>query len=160
VQEIEKLGFFMTVGLMHGEDGQLDPGLAGDQLATLYEELRARSHKSVFHRAGEGWEAQMIRNHTAPWKCRAGGRYLYVDEFGRVSYCSQRRGEPGVPVLEYGAAELRAGFETPKGCEPRCTIGCVRRASALDGWRAQPGVPAPPQVSAGGKEHRLPVIPG
>jgi MoaA/NifB/PqqE/SkfB family radical SAM enzyme len=144
VAQVERLGFFMTGGLMHGQDGQLDPGLAGDELAALYQEMRARSRKSLFHRVGEGWEDQIIRDRVAAdWKCRAGGRYLYVDENGLVSYCSQRRDAPAVALLDYGAAELRAAFETRKGCEARCTIACVRRASALDQWRAQPTLARP-----------------
>lgn len=146
VSTVERLGFFMTVGLLHGPTGQLDAGLAGSQLASLYRELRARSKKTLFHRAGEGWEDTMIAGGTAPFKCRAGSRYLYVDEFGKVSYCSQRRGEPGVPLLEYDRAQMRAAFESPKGCEDRCTIACVRRASAYDGWRPQRGPMVAPPV--------------
>ena len=81
----------------------------------------------------------MIAQGTAPWKCRAGGRYLYIDELGKVSYCSQRRGEPGIDLLDYTRTDLQRGFDTKKGCEDRCTIACVRRASSFDGWRAQPG---------------------
>jgi MoaA/NifB/PqqE/SkfB family radical SAM enzyme len=159
VDEVEQLGFFMTVGLLHDGNGQLDPGLAGADLASLYEEMRNRSKKSVFHHVGEGWEDTMIYHQQAPFKCRAGGRYLYVDEFGKVSYCSQRRGEPGTPILEYTEEDLRAGFETPKGCEASCTIACVRRASSLDNWRAQPRPPMPPLRASGGDHVRLPLVP-
>ena len=85
----------------------------------------------------------MIRDGVAPWKCRAGARYLYVDEFGTVSYCSQRRGEPGIDLLAYGRPQLRAAFAAKKGCEAACTIACARRASAFDGWRAQAGSAMP-----------------
>jgi MoaA/NifB/PqqE/SkfB family radical SAM enzyme len=156
VDEVEKLGFFMTVGLMHDGNGQLDPGLAGAELASLYEEMRGRSKKSVFHLAGEGWEDEMIERHSVPFKCRAGGRYLYIDEFGKVSYCSQRRGEPGTPILEYTHEDLASGFETPKGCENSCTIACVRRASAFDGWRDQPRDPVLPKPRD--TAHRLPIV--
>jgi MoaA/NifB/PqqE/SkfB family radical SAM enzyme len=154
VREVEDLGFYMTVGLMHDGDGQLDPGLAGEELATLYGELARHSKKTIFHHAGEGWERDMIRNGQAPYKCRAGGRYLYVDEFGKVSYCSQRRGEPGIDLLEYGQPELRAAFDVAKGCESQCTIACVRRASSFDGWRAQDAAPPPRRAGS------LPVVPG
>src|SRR5690349_11315885 len=60
VRNVEEHGFFMTVGLMHGPDGQLDAGLAGEELAGLYRELRSRSKKTIFHHAGEGWEDTMI----------------------------------------------------------------------------------------------------
>jgi MoaA/NifB/PqqE/SkfB family radical SAM enzyme len=154
VREVEALGLYMTVGLMHDGNGQLDPGLAGEGLSELYGEMRAHSNKTIFHLAGEGWEREMIRDGSSPWKCRAGARYLYVDEFGKVSYCSQRRGDPGSDLLAYGRPELRKAFEARKGCEAACTIACVRRASALDGWRGQPGSAEPPERRAS-----LPIVP-
>jgi hypothetical protein len=129
----------MTVGLMHDDKGQILPGLLRDNLAATYEELQRTSNKTIFHRTGEGWEWDMLQDGSAPFKCRAGGRYLYVDEFGKVNYCSQRRGEPGIDLLDYTADDVEREFHTPKGCEAQCTIGCVRRASAFDGWRAQQG---------------------
>ena len=139
VAAVRDIGFFMTVGLMHDADGQIQPGLLRDELVSAYDELRQRSRKSLFHFAGEGWEDDMLRDGSSPFKCRAGGRYLYVDEFGLVSYCSQRRGAPGIDLLEYTGDDVERAFYTPKGCEARCTIGCARRASAFDEWRSQPG---------------------
>jgi MoaA/NifB/PqqE/SkfB family radical SAM enzyme len=139
VASVRELGFFMTVGLMHDEQGQIRPGLLRERLAETYQEMQRVSHKTVFHRTGEGWEWDMLQDGSSPFKCRAGGRYLYVDEFGKVNYCSQRRGEPGIDLLEYTPDDVERAFYTPKGCEAQCTIGCVRRASAFDGWRAQPG---------------------
>lgn len=140
VREVREMGFYQTVGLMHDGGGQVVSGLVGDEaLPAFYEEIRGLSRKSLFHRFGEGWERQMLENGTAPWKCRAGARYLYVDEEGLVSYCSQRRGDPGIPLLEYTREDLRREWHRPKGCEPRCTIGCVRRASAIDEWLPQKG---------------------
>jgi MoaA/NifB/PqqE/SkfB family radical SAM enzyme len=139
VDGVRRLGFYMTVGLMHDADGQIEPGLLRGNLAAVYDEMQRRSRKSLMHRTGEGWEADMLRDGSAPFKCRAGGRYLYVDEFGLVSYCSQRRGAPGIDVLEYTAEDVEREFYAPKGCEARCTIGCARRASAFDEWRSQAG---------------------
>ncbi len=151
IQEIRELGFYMTVGLLHGTDGQIDPGLIGEILPEFYEEMRRVCNKSVIHRFGEGWERKMLRDGQAPWKCRAGARYLYVDEFGKVNYCSQRRGEPGTELLDYTRLDLQREFDTPKGCESNCTIACVRRASSLDEWRPQNGTMK--------KATRLPVHP-
>jgi MoaA/NifB/PqqE/SkfB family radical SAM enzyme len=137
VQAVRDMGFFMTVGLMHGADGQIDAGLLGSQLAATYQEMHRGSRKSVFHRAGEGWEREMLFDGTSPFKCRAGGRYLYVDELGAVSYCSQRRGFPGIDLLDYTPDDVEREFYTAKGCEARCTIGCARRASSFDEWRSQ-----------------------
>jgi MoaA/NifB/PqqE/SkfB family radical SAM enzyme len=137
VTAVREIGFYMTVGLMHDKNGQIEPGLLGDRLASTYEEMQQASRKSIFHLTGEGWEGDMLRDGSAPFKCRAGGRYLYVDEFGMVSYCSQRRDAPGIDLLDYTSEDVERGFYTPKGCESRCTIGCARRASAFDEWRAQ-----------------------
>ncbi len=139
IDEIRALGFYMTVGLLHDHEGRIDPGLAGDELPALYTEMRALCRKSLFHGLGEGWEERMLASRDAPFKCRAGARYLYVDEHGAVSYCSQRRGSPGRPLATYRREDLRREHAAPKGCEARCTIACVRRASSLDEWRPQRG---------------------
>ena len=138
--EVREVGSFMTTNLLHDGNGQISHGLAGDELAVLFEEMQSTSNKSIFHHVGEGWEKKMIVEGESPWRCRAGARYFYVDEFGMVSYCSQRRGEPGIPLAEYGRAELKRAFNTVKECAPKCTIACVRRASALDEWRRQDDV--------------------
>lgn len=138
VSGVRDLGFYMTVGLMHDERGQIAQGLLRDKLASTYEEMQQASRKTVFHATGEGWERDLLQDGSSPFKCRAGGRYLYVDEHGIVSYCSQRRSDPGTEILDYTQDQVEREFYTPKGCEAQCTIGCVRRASAFDGWRAQP----------------------
>src|SRR5947199_121886 len=70
------------------------------------------------------------------WRCRAGGRYLYICEDGLVHYCSQQRGYPGVPLDSYTTADVKREFLTAKSCAPNCTIGCVHRISYIDHWRA------------------------
>jgi len=147
IDEIRSLGFYMTVGLLHDQQGQIDAGLIGDILPEFYEEMQALCNKSFFHRFGEGWEQKMLRGGTAPWRCRAGARYLYVDEYGKVAYCSQRRSEPGIALLDYTREDLKREFDRPKGCEESCTIACVRRASSLDEWRPQRGPVASPKVT-------------
>jgi hypothetical protein len=153
VEEARALGFYMTVGIMHDGAGQLHAGQVGSALPELYRELRRGSRKSFFHLAGEGWETKMLRDGVAPWRCRAGGRFLYVDEAGIVSYCSQRRGEPGIDIEAYTRADLGRENDTVKGCEDRCTQACVRRASAIDAWRpagsrtALAPAPAPPHAA-------------
>jgi len=138
VKAVRDAGFYMTVGLMHDAHGQIDPGLLRDRLGAIYDEMQRASRKTIFHRSGEGWERAMLQDGSSRFKCRAGGRYLYVDELGRVSYCSQRRDDPGIDLLAYTAEDVEREFYRPKGCEARCTIGCARRASAFDEWRAQP----------------------
>ncbi|MEW5701537.1 MAG: radical SAM protein [Candidatus Zixiibacteriota bacterium] len=138
VRQVRELGFYMTVGLLHSSDGMLDRGLLKHaDLQTLYREINADRRRTVTHHLGEGWEREMIQTGASDWKCRAGARYLYIDEDGIVSYCSQRRGEPGIPLLAYGVKHIRHFFRERKGCESACTIACVRRASAIDRLRHQ-----------------------
>ena len=145
VDEIRSLGFYMTVSLLHNGSGSVESELvARDDLMSLLSQVRGARRRSLLHRFGEGWEEQMIATGHSDWKCRAGSRYLYIDEFGIVSYCSQRRGHPGIPLLEYGRAQIKQLFPQRKGCEPGCTVGCVRRASAIDRFRfQQAGVESP-----------------
>jgi hypothetical protein len=79
----------------------------------------------------------MIREGTAPFKCRAGSRYLYVDEDGMVSWCSQTRDFFRKDLMEYGFEDLKREFYSYKSCQDKCTLGCVRAASSVDGWRRQ-----------------------
>ena len=75
------------------------------------------------------------------WKCRAGARYLYVCEDGLVHYCSQQRGHPGIPLLDYGRADIEREYRSEKPCAPYCTVSCVHQASFLDAWRAPQRAP-------------------
>ena len=76
--------------------------------------------------------------HARPnhWRCRSGSRYLYVCEDGLVHYCSQQRGYPAVPLMEYTPEMRRREFFTQKSCAPHCTISCVQQVAILDNWRA------------------------
>lgn len=80
----------------------------------------------------------LMTDGAAPFKCRAGSRYLYVDEHGMVRWCSQTRDRWGVALEDYSFAELRRQFATKKDCNAACTVGCVRNCSAPDQWRSQP----------------------
>ena len=76
-----------------------------------------------------------MRGQPNSWSCRAGARYLYVDEDGRVSYCSQMRGIPGVPLEHYTRDDIVREYATGKPCAPYCTITCVQRVGVFDNWR-------------------------
>jgi hypothetical protein len=65
-----------------------------------------------------------------------------VDEHGIVHYCSQMRGVPGVPLEDYGPADIAREYRTPKACAPYCTINCVQRVGLFDNWRAPQTGPA------------------
>jgi MoaA/NifB/PqqE/SkfB family radical SAM enzyme len=127
------LGFTSTIGILHDGRGQLR-GL-GDREMRVYEELKGLGSKADA-RVNALFQDNLARGLPNKWSCRAGSRYLYVDEDGLVSYCSQWRGLPGVPLREYTRGDVQREYDTAKPCAPYCTINCVQRVGLLDNWRA------------------------
>jgi MoaA/NifB/PqqE/SkfB family radical SAM enzyme len=126
-------GFSHSVGFVHDGRGTLRPLSATQRLA--YHEVRKVSRtflRSFNHRV---FQKKVITGHPGHWMCRAGARYLYVCEDGRVHWCSQRRGQPGIPLEKYDVDHIRRGFRTRKHCSPFCTVTCVRQVSVFDVWR-------------------------
>jgi MoaA/NifB/PqqE/SkfB family radical SAM enzyme len=133
-------GLRARVQLVHDGHGQL--ALSPEQ--TQEYAVVKRTIGKRFTESGDYREKLMTRG-GAPFKCRAGSRYLYVDEHGIVRWCSQTRDLWGVPLAEYSLAELKRQFATQKDCSTGCTVGCVRNSSAPDRLRGQPlPMPAPP----------------
>ncbi len=126
------LGFSSTIGIIHDGSGQLKP--LGDTERSVWDAVRKLTRRS-YSRFNHFQEA-IANGQTNDWRCRAGSRYLYIDEFGMVSYCSQQRGYPGVPVADYSTADVKREFLTQKSCAPSCTISCVHQISYIDHWRA------------------------
>ncbi len=127
-------GFIPRILLIHDSNGQL-------QLNT--EELNA--YRGVKRMIGprledaDRYREKLIRDGVAPFKCRAGSRYLYIDEFGTVHWCSQTRGIFSKNLSDYTLDDLREQFYAPKFCNKTCTVGCVRTTSAFDQWRRMDG---------------------
>lgn len=141
-------GFKPRVLLLHDGEGQVK--LTPAQLEEF--EAVGRVIGKGFKDAGN-YRARLMQSGSAPFKCRAGSRYLYVDEYGMVRWCSQTRDRWGVPLAEYTRRHLKEQFHTRKDCNPGCTVGCARTASAPDAWRGQatadPGTPAPALLQIG-----------
>ncbi len=134
-----ELGFTSTVGIIHNAEGQLQP------LARQEREVYARMkqlEKGSYARIN-GFQDNIAAGRPNQWRCRAGGRYLYICEDGLVHYCSQQRGYPAVPLERYTKQDLRREFLTEKSCAPHCTVSCVHQASFLDSWRAPQTSPSP-----------------
>jgi MoaA/NifB/PqqE/SkfB family radical SAM enzyme len=138
-----ELGFSSTIGIIHDGSGQVQP-LADDE-RRVYQEMK-QLEKSSFTRVN-AFQDNIALGRPNQWRCRAGGRYLYICEDGLVHYCSQQRGYPAIPLEQYTLSDLRREFHTEKSCAPHCTVSCVHQVSVLDAWRA-PQRPAP--VSANG----------
>jgi hypothetical protein len=128
----KELGFRPRVLLVHDETGQLK--LSSTELE-VFADIAKMIPKSWQEMTD--YRGQLIRDGSAPFKCRAGSRYLYVDEAGLVSWCSQTRAYWNKPLADYTRADLREQFYTYKACQDTCTLGCVRSASQVDNWRPQ-----------------------
>jgi MoaA/NifB/PqqE/SkfB family radical SAM enzyme len=128
-----ELGFDSSVGILHDGRGQLEP--LGPEAAAAYQELK-RLQAASPARVNARWQDRLVRGEPYEWRCRAGSRYLYVDEDGLVSYCSQQRGAPGIPLDRYTVEDIRREYLTRKPCAPYCTINCVQQTALFDNWRA------------------------
>jgi MoaA/NifB/PqqE/SkfB family radical SAM enzyme len=146
-----QLGFSTSVGIIHDGSGMLKA--LSERERAIYDEA-VRIGAGVYTRI-RGFQENLIDGKPNDWQCRAGARYLYICEDGLVHYCSQQRGYPGVPLASYTRDDIAREFDTEKPCAPYCTIGCVHRASALDGWRGAQDLPAAPGPRTG---MRLPLL--
>jgi MoaA/NifB/PqqE/SkfB family radical SAM enzyme len=128
-----ELGFTSTIGILHDGRGQLQP--LADREMKVYQELKAFGSRGDA-RVNALFQDNLAHGRPNDWSCRAGSRYLYVDEEGLVHYCSQMRGSPGIPLDQYGRADLEREYASKKSCAPYCTINCVQRVAVLDNWRS------------------------
>lgn len=146
----KELGFKPRVGLVHDGNGQLSLDQA--RRAEIDEIRRVVGDR--FKESGD-YRTRLAETGSAPFKCRSGSRYLYVDEHGYVRWCSQTRDYWGVPLAEYTLDHLKEQFDTRKDCNAGCTVGCARTASSPDSWRSQrrpdPGPPPAQLVQIGSR---------
>jgi MoaA/NifB/PqqE/SkfB family radical SAM enzyme len=135
-----ELGFTSTVGIIHDHTGQLRP--LGKREREIYDEIT--SFNSPAFSVFTSFKNNLVEGKPNTWRCRAGSRYMYVCEDGLVHRCSQQRGVPGKPLLEYTVEDLAREFKTEKGCAPMCTVSCVHAVAVFDNWRSpQVAMPAP-----------------
>ena len=125
------LGFTSTIGIIHDGDGQLRP--LPDRERSVYKAMKSME-KSSYSRLNY-FQNAIADGRPNRWRCRAGGRYLYICEDGLVHYCSQQRGYPAKPLAEYTLEDVKREYLTEKGCAPYCTVSCVHQISFMDFWR-------------------------
>ncbi len=128
-----ELGFTSTVGIIHDGDGQLRP--LADRERKVFLEMKS-FEKKHFSRVN-GFQDKIANGEGSDWRCRAGSRYLYICENGLVHYCSQQRGFPAKPLVEYTVEDIRREYVTQKSCAPFCTISCVHQISYFDFFRGK-----------------------
>src|SRR5438874_1373173 len=132
-----ELGFTPRVLLVHDHKGQLK--LKPEEVKAFQRIVDTLPKSWVDF---SGYRKRLVRDGAAPFKCRAGSRYLYIDEFGNVNWCSQTRKVWSKPLLDYTLNDLREQFYNYKTCNATCTLNCSRSASLFDNWRRQPAVTA------------------
>jgi len=148
-----ELGHTSTLGILHDHSGQLRPLAA--QHRAVYDRFQGL-RRSLFSFAHfDSFQENVSRGLPNRWKCRAGGRFLYICEEGMVHYCSQHRGRPGIPLARYTVEDLRREAAVTKGCAPFCTISCVHQTAMLDDFRERPR-----ETLAGILERRRKIDPG
>jgi len=128
-----ELGFTSSIGILHDGQGQLRP--FDERQMHVYRELQQMGSRGDT-RVNRIFQDNLARGLPNDWRCRAGSRYLYVDEGGLVHYCSQQRGTPGIPLAHYTREHIRREYDTPKTCAPYCTVNCVQRVALFDNWRS------------------------
>src|SRR5450432_2867602 len=130
-QRALQLGFTSTVGIIHDGDGQLNPLRSAErEVYMAMRSMEKSSYAQINH-----FQDNIAHGKENNWRCRAGARYLYICEDGLVHYCSQQRGYPGKPLLEYTVEDIRREYRTVKSCAPGCTVSCVHQISYMDFWR-------------------------
>lgn len=132
IEYAKSMGFRPRILLIHGPDGQVK--LNTEELA-VYQRIKKLIPRNFYEISD--YRDRIVREGSAPFKCRAGSRYLYVDEEGIVTWCSQTRDAFRKPLLDYTEADLKEQFYSYKSCQDACTLGCVRSSSAYDNWREQ-----------------------
>jgi MoaA/NifB/PqqE/SkfB family radical SAM enzyme len=125
-----KYGLQHSVGMLHDHAGTLKP-LSEAQMRA-YATVTRISPSLVHSLNYRLFQKNLMHGRPNDWKCRAGARYLYVCEDGLVHWCSQQRGYPGIPLLEYTREDIRREFDTQKSCSPTCTLSCVHQMSMFD----------------------------
>jgi MoaA/NifB/PqqE/SkfB family radical SAM enzyme len=132
VEFAKGLGLAPRIILLHDGSGRLD--LPAAELAAFREVKRSLGRRG---RESSDYRERLIERGAAPFRCRSGSRYLYVDELGKVHWCSQTQAAFSKDLLDYSLEDLERQFHVAKPCADQCTVGCARSASAYDGWRRQ-----------------------
>ncbi|MCH8200991.1 MAG: radical SAM protein, partial [Chloroflexi bacterium] len=104
VQEVQSFGFRMSLNLIHNDRGYVT--IKGQPYLDLYEDFYANGKPFTFLDYEYG--KKLLQGETPDWTCRAGSRYLYVDEHGDVQLCASQLGRLQKPIIEYTKDDLNA----------------------------------------------------
>jgi len=128
VGDITELGFPVSINPVHDASGQVQ--VQGPAFVEAWD--RCFQGSQPFSMIDYEYGRRLLEGERPAWHCRAGRRFLYIDEFGNVQFCSAQRGRPDRPLADCTRADLRRWGRQRKGCEPGCALLCVYRDSQLD----------------------------
>ena len=128
IRELSGLGFAVSIDLLHDPKGKI--AIGGEEYLGLWEYYYAEA--TPYSYLEQEYGAQLLQGARPHWKCQAGARFLYVDEFGNAQFCSAQRGRLNKPVVEYTRRDARQHARAYKGCEAGCSLLCHYRDSSLD----------------------------
>jgi MoaA/NifB/PqqE/SkfB family radical SAM enzyme len=137
------LGFVSTIGVIH--DGKGHVKALSEEEKSVYIAVRRLPRGNILRRffnpldwrMFNSFQDNLVNGIPNEWRCRAGARYLYICEHGKVQRCSQQRGTPNIQLSEYTIEDFEREYRTEKNCASYCTIGCVQRTAMLDNWRGR-----------------------
>ena len=129
IDALGRMGIPVSVNLIHDGRGRL--AIHGDTYLSIWDYSYRYAPLLAF--AEYHYGRRLLQGERPDWHCRAGARFLYIDEFGNAQFCSQQRGQLNKPITCFTKEDLRKNYHATKGCEQGCTMFCVFRASLLDG---------------------------
>ncbi len=128
IAEIQGMGLRMSIGPVHDHTGHIQ--IQGQEYVDLWEHYYREAEPFYFIEYEYG--KKLLQGERPSWVCSAGGRTLYVDEFGKVQLCATQMGRLAKPIEEYTRADILAHYREPKGCESGCAVTCAYRCSLIE----------------------------
>ena len=132
-READDLGIPIGLSVCHDDTGR--KSISGEPYISIWEDYRHRESEYSVKGIDAEYSAGLLRGEDPPWHCRSGSRYLYIDEFGMVQFCSMQRGRLNIPLELYSRRDIRRCGKMFKGCERGCSNDCVFRTSEIDNNR-------------------------
>ncbi len=132
-READEMGIPIGLSVCHDDTGR--KSVWGEPYISIWEDYRRREHEYSIKGLDGEYSAGLLRGEDPHWQCRSGSRYLYIDEFGMVQFCSMQRGRLNVPLEHYSRRHIRDYGKIFKGCERGCSNDCVFRSSEIDNNR-------------------------
>lgn len=130
LKEAGEMGIPISLSIVHDDKGQRM--ISGEPYVSLWRSYGNGINHFGFSMIDYEYTMKLLQGVQPGWKCRAGSRSLYVDEYGNVQYCSAQRGRLNRPIAEYTRDDVRGESRMSKGCEEGCAIDCVFRVSQID----------------------------